>query len=411
MPDNKDYWSTIDYAKHLNTIQGGIRVLASTWLLTIMGGIGFIFKPSEGDLKWFMSPFELVGSICFLGCCGLFLLWNLDQKIYQRLIGAVFLVGLRMEQQNSEIPPINLMMLKRIPKGVTFRATLLYAISMSILVCISVFSLMIHKSNTTSLDVKVHYPNYVVPSVILIEIILISYISFFAFKMSSHNQREIFGNEFKEMYSNERILNFLLNRYNSKKPGFYQQQFRIVITGGAYSGKTTMLNKLAEKLNLTAVPEAAIEVIEDLRNRMGNEEQKRWRKEYPALFQKLVAEKQFYNENTEAVIATKGIVLLDRSMLDGFAYCKFYNVHSPGELEYLSGNCEYNIVFILETISPFENRAESGRTSNEEDSRRQSKILYEIYEEYNYKPIWIPMMPLNDRIELMSNLIRKHTGH
>ena len=94
--------------RHFNNIQAKYRLLASTWLLASFAGIGFVLKDlgtaSEKDLLLF--------AITAGGSFGVVLIWILDILGYHRLLGAYFLEGLRIEQENPELPQIRHQMLK-----------------------------------------------------------------------------------------------------------------------------------------------------------------------------------------------------------------------------------------------------------------------------------------------------------
>jgi hypothetical protein len=47
-----------------------------------------------------------------LGSIGMITLWVMDQLVFHRLLTSVFLVGLKMEKDDQEIPPIRSMMMK-----------------------------------------------------------------------------------------------------------------------------------------------------------------------------------------------------------------------------------------------------------------------------------------------------------
>jgi len=91
--------------RHFHTIQAGVRGLASTWTLTAFASLAIVLK-HEKDVTWLFPPFALIVLICLMVNVGLYLLWIIDQMIYQRLFNANYIVGLRLEQQFSFIPPV-----------------------------------------------------------------------------------------------------------------------------------------------------------------------------------------------------------------------------------------------------------------------------------------------------------------
>jgi len=107
-------WKLAEYERHFNTIQAGIRALASVWLLAAFGAIATLLKREETDKLW-VSPEWVIGSICAMGAGGLALLWIIDQLVYHRLLNAAFIVGLKLEQDDSRRPPMHASMYASAP--------------------------------------------------------------------------------------------------------------------------------------------------------------------------------------------------------------------------------------------------------------------------------------------------------
>ena len=91
--------------RHFHTIQAGVRGLASTWTLAAFGSIAIVLK-NEKDVTWLFPPFALIIFICLMVNVGLYVLWIIDQMVYQRLFNTNYIAGLRLEQQFSFIPPV-----------------------------------------------------------------------------------------------------------------------------------------------------------------------------------------------------------------------------------------------------------------------------------------------------------------
>jgi hypothetical protein len=74
------------YERHFNQMQNVCRGFASTWLLAVFGGFGYIIPNKiQGNLDWQAS-----GSLVALsGVTGIFLLWVLDVLVYHNLLLAV----------------------------------------------------------------------------------------------------------------------------------------------------------------------------------------------------------------------------------------------------------------------------------------------------------------------------------
>jgi hypothetical protein len=71
------------YERHFNQMQNVCRGFASTWLLAVFGGFGYIIaNKTPGILDW-----QISGSLVALsGVTGIFLLWVLDVLVYHNLL-------------------------------------------------------------------------------------------------------------------------------------------------------------------------------------------------------------------------------------------------------------------------------------------------------------------------------------
>jgi predicted ATPase len=146
---------------------------------------------------------------------------------------------------------------------------------------------------------------------------------------------------------------------------------RVVITGGPGSGKTTLVEAL-ERRGYATVPEAALQVIDELNARHGVDGQKAWRGAHRAEFQELVLARQIALEDAAG---DPPVLFLDRGRLDGVAYCRFFAVPMPpGYLERARAG-RYDRVLVLDTLASFAERGASGRTSTREDSHALGRAL------------------------------------
>jgi hypothetical protein len=104
------YWKLAEIEQRFNTTQAATRALASTWMLAAFSAIAFLIRSQNGG-TWLMPPLMLVVLVSTMAVIGLFVLWIVDQLVYQRLLGAAFTAGLRMEYDNPCIPPIRALMM------------------------------------------------------------------------------------------------------------------------------------------------------------------------------------------------------------------------------------------------------------------------------------------------------------
>ena len=97
--------------ERFNSSSGAIRALASGWLLASIGSIGWIFNAYNAE-TWPLPIGLLVTVVSTLGSIGITTLWVMDQLVFFRLLNSVFLVGLKIEKDDNEIPPIRSVMMK-----------------------------------------------------------------------------------------------------------------------------------------------------------------------------------------------------------------------------------------------------------------------------------------------------------
>ncbi len=138
-----EYGQIKDYEHHFNNLEMEIRKFASAWLLVALGAIAFIFR--GGIDNPLLAPKVLIAIVCLMGNIGLVTLWVLDQLVYHRLLNAVFLLGLRMEYLDPNVPPIRtLMMLYSRKRGMARYLRLYYLIPMAVLACIAFVAVIWH---------------------------------------------------------------------------------------------------------------------------------------------------------------------------------------------------------------------------------------------------------------------------
>ena len=177
---------------------------------------------------------------------------------------------------------------------------------------------------------------------------------------------------------------------------------KYVLTGGSASGKSTILAELANR-GYSIIPEGAIQIIEEGIASMGKDEFTNWRMNNYTEYQASIIQRQIELEQD----VDDEIVFLDRSAIDCYTFCRMKNANIPEIFSEAmnSGLFEYEKVFVLETLNPFPERYETGRTQNYERSVSMGNALREDYEEFGYNVIWIPMMSVDERVELILSYI------
>ena len=172
---------------------------------------------------------------------------------------------------------------------------------------------------------------------------------------------------------------------------------KVVLTGGAYAGKTSLAARLGE-LGFAVVPEAAIRLIRALDQERGPREARHWRRRHRREFQTRIAELQARLE-ADAEASGALIAVCDRGLHDGIAYCRHWGIDVPEPVARAARGTRYDRVFVLDTLSSFEARAESGRIDDRADSLRVRDLVQQAYREHAHEPVFVPELPLEERLE------------
>ncbi len=182
----------------------------------------------------------------------------------------------------------------------------------------------------------------------------------------------------------------------------------VVVTGGSHSGKTSVIRELSARGH-QVIPEAALEVIEELIAERGAEAQVQWRRSHQIDFQRRISERQCARE-VAARCAPSKFVFCDRGLLDGSVYCRLAGVEWPDDLRMLAESARYAHVFVLATLANFDLRSETGRVHSEEESIRAGVLLRDVYRPRTRNLTPIPEAPVSARAELMLQALGLPTG-
>jgi hypothetical protein len=98
----KLYLAIGESERHFNTIQSHYRLLASTWTLACIGGIGFVLTNQALTLD---RPLICFG-IAFSGSVSILILWLVDIRVYQRLLSMFYNEGRVMEAVLPWLPQV-----------------------------------------------------------------------------------------------------------------------------------------------------------------------------------------------------------------------------------------------------------------------------------------------------------------
>lgn len=170
---------------------------------------------------------------------------------------------------------------------------------------------------------------------------------------------------------------------------------RIAITGGPCCGKTTLLNNLSVQ-SYTTIPEAARMVIE--------EEQCRGLNCVPWMdlqgFQESVARRILDLEHS----FNDSLLFCDRGIVDGHDYSINGKIPTPQIIMDL-GSGRYDEVFVLDPIPVYQK--DDSRKENPEEARRIHQSIFDAYKSFGYRPVRVPVMAPQDRVNYFVKLVVK----
>lgn len=170
---------------------------------------------------------------------------------------------------------------------------------------------------------------------------------------------------------------------------------RYVIAGGPGIGKTTTIAELKRR-GYPIIDETSRQVIDE--SLRANSDLVPWLRLEE--FQKEVSERQ---AEKEAKPLETDFVFMDRSIIDGHAYCIYGNVKVPDIIESFSKKIHYDKVFILDPL-PY-----ATDKHRHEDPIKAQKIHHEIIKSYihfGYEPIFVPVMPIEERVDWILEKIK-----
>jgi predicted ATPase len=156
---------------------------------------------------------------------------------------------------------------------------------------------------------------------------------------------------------------------------------RYILAGGPSCGKTTTLEALKEKA-MRVVSEAAREVLAE--KICANYEE----------IQREIFSRQIRRENSITKPA-----FFDRSALEGVAYSLLKLGKVPEPLASYDFRNRYDAIFFLERF-PLVQDGIRVETSDEE-AEIVHRAIYDAYRKYEYNPITVPRMPVEERVKFI----------
>lgn len=170
---------------------------------------------------------------------------------------------------------------------------------------------------------------------------------------------------------------------------------KYVLTGGPGNGKTTIIEILASR-GYAIVPEAARIVIDE--EKVKESEVLPWKN--LVKFQARVVQKQLELEQE----ITAEITFLDRSIIDGHAYCQNGNIPTPEIVAELARD-RYDLIFFVEPLGSY--AIDDIRFETQSEAIMVHQAISSAYKEFGYELISVPPLSPDERVELILNHLFK----
>lgn len=169
-----------------------------------------------------------------------------------------------------------------------------------------------------------------------------------------------------------------------------------VVTGGPSTGKTTIINMLAERGYKTAI-EHAKHYIDTMLVEGQSVEELRSNKR---AFQLGVLDMQI---EQEASIDPKDLVFLDRAIPDALAYYRFLELTVDEVLKEALRKVNYKKVFILDKLPLVKDYA---RLESENDQTKIHNLITDVYESLPFPVVHVPVLPPSERVDFILNNLK-----
>ncbi len=170
-----------------------------------------------------------------------------------------------------------------------------------------------------------------------------------------------------------------------------------VITGAPCTGKTTVINEL-HKQGYFTVEEPSRPILEkypELRADIASNE---------AIdrLQKMILKVQI---EVERNIPRDKPVFMDGGIPSDMAFCRIRGLEPFKELLEAGSKTKYDGVFIMDRLPIYQN--DGVRQQTEKESIELQELLYRAYTSLGYKPIKVPVMAPEERVELIKKMCSK----
>lgn len=168
-----------------------------------------------------------------------------------------------------------------------------------------------------------------------------------------------------------------------------------VITGGPCSGKTTIVNMLAERGYKTTIEDARHYIDTQLADGKTVKEIRKHQSD----FQLKVLNMQIDQESS---LSPDELVFLDRAIPDALAYYRFLDLPEDEELIKMLAVVSYRKIFILDYLPLVEDYA---RHEDAAAQRKIHKLITAVYESLPFPVVHVPVLPPQQRVDyILENL-------
>jgi len=139
MSSETEFNSLRTFEADYDRAQGQIRQAASVWVLAGFAAVAYSLSKDLPD----GLPRPIFGAlVCWGSAFGLFILWIIDQRVYQRLLHSVFVQGLFLEwKSQSTSNPLPLIRTKIYfdTQNISFKLSLFYIVPVAAFFCVQTY--------------------------------------------------------------------------------------------------------------------------------------------------------------------------------------------------------------------------------------------------------------------------------
>lgn len=164
-----------------------------------------------------------------------------------------------------------------------------------------------------------------------------------------------------------------------------------VITGGPSSGKSTTIAELAARGYHTVNEHAREYIVDQLALGRSLEE---IRADEPAMQETIIR----MQEEHESTLTRDEVVFLDRARLDALAYFRYLKIQPSADDLRIFSEANYRRVFMMDLL-PIKH--DEARNETEDAQRALHALLHEVYTEYEFDVVRVPVMSPSDRADFI----------